>query len=65
MTKEAGDHIHLFWWDLLASGHVIELLIARLTFESGRNPVICVTIQMKPLLVELSKGAIYLSSNFV
>lgn len=28
------------------------LFIARLTFESGRNPVVCVTIQMKPLLVD-------------
>ena len=41
------------------------LFIARLTFESGRNPVVCVTIQMKPLLVEFSHGAIYFSSNFV
>ena len=41
------------------------LFIARLTFESGRNPVVCVTIQMKPLLVEFSNGAIYSSSNFV
>lgn len=53
---------------VLSHGIVLKevlLLIARLTFESGRNPVVCVTIQMKPLLVELSKGAIYLSSNFV
>ena len=53
---------------VLGQGIVLKevlLFIARLTFESGRNPVVCVTIQMKPLLVEFSHGAIYFSSNFV
>ena len=37
------------------------LFIARLTFESGRNPVVCVTIQMKPLLVELIHMVLFIS----